>query len=236
MPVEVNIFDILYYEGKSQLDIPFRKRRKLIEKIITNHPFKLIESKFKITSNKEEIEKFYKKALKDNQEGIMLKKLDAPYKPGRRVGHMLKIKPETNELDLVITGGEWGTGKRAGWISSFILSCRKGDKFLEIGKVGTGVLEKETEENKITFDNLTKLLKPLIIKERANNIEIKPKVVVTITYQDIQKSTNYKSGWALRFPRITSLRQGDKPLSDIAKLDEIEEDFAHSKHQSWRYG
>ncbi|MBT4376656.1 ATP-dependent DNA ligase [archaeon] len=236
LPVEVNIFDILYYEGKSQLDIPFRKRRKLIEKIITNHPFKLIESKFKITSNKEEIEKFYKKALKDNQEGIMLKKLDAPYKPGRRVGHMLKIKPETNELDLVITGGEWGTGKRAGWISSFILSCRKGDKFLEIGKVGTGVLEKETEENKITFDNLTKLLKPLIIKERAKNIEIKPKVVVTITYQDIQKSTNYKSGWALRFPRITSLRQGDKPLSDIAKLDEIEEDFAHSKHQSWRYG
>jgi len=235
LPVEVNIFDILFYNGKPQLDEPFKKRRKLIEKIITDHPFKLIKSKFKITSEKKEIEEFYKKALKDNQEGIMLKKLDAEYKPGRRVGHMLKLKPETNELDLVITGGEWRTGKRAGWISSFILSCKQGNKFLEIGKVGTGVLEKETEDSKITFDNLTKLLKPLIMEEKAKNIKIKPKIVVSITYQDIQKSPNYESGWALRFPRITTLRE-DRTPHTIATLEEIEEDFKHSKHQSYRYG
>jgi DNA ligase-1 len=165
----------------------------------------------------------------------MMKNLDAEYKPGRRVGHMLKLKPEENELDLVITGGEWGTGKRAGWISSFILSCKEGNKYLEIGKVGTGVSEKETEENNITFDNLTKLLTPLIIEEKAKNIKIKPKIIVTVHYQDIQKSSNYDSGWALRFPRITLLRE-DKPLSEIATLEEIEEDFKHSKHQSYRYG
>lgn len=234
LPVEVNVFDILYYNGKSQLDEPFKKRRQLIEKIITPKPYKLIYSKFKTTSNKKEVEEFYKKALKDKQEGIMMKNLDAEYKPGRRVGHMLKLKPETNELDLVITGGEWGTGKRAGWISSFILSCKKGKEFLEIGKVGTGVLEKETEDNKITFENLTNLLKPLITEEKNKNIKIKPKIVVSITYQDIQRSPNYKSGWALRFPRITSLRE-DRSTIDIATLEEIEEDFAHSKHQSWRY-
>jgi DNA ligase-1 len=165
----------------------------------------------------------------------MLKNLNAEYKPGRRVGHMLKLKPETNELDLVITGGEWGTGKRAGWISSFILSCRKENKFLEIGKVGTGIAEKETEENKVTFQNLTKILTPLIIKETGKNIQIKPKIVVTVHYQDIQKSPNYKSGWALRFPRITALRE-DRGIHDIATLEEIEQDFKNSKHQNWRYG
>ena len=235
LPVEVNIFDVLYHGGKSKLDIPFKKRRKIIEKIVTNHPYKLIASKFKTTSNKKEVEEFYKKALKDKQEGIMMKNLDAEYKPGRRVGHMLKLKPETNELDLVITGGEWGTGKRGGWISSFILSCKKGNRYLEIGKVGTGVLEKTIDENSITFDKLTELLKPLIIEEKAKNIKIKPKIVVSITYQDIQKSTNYESGWALRFPRITTLRE-DRTAATIATLEEIEEDFKNSKHQSYRYG
>jgi DNA ligase 1 len=235
LPVEINVFDILYYNGKSQLDEPLHKRRKIIEKIITPHTYKLIYSKFKTTSNKKVVEEFYKEALKNNQEGIMMKNLNAEYKPGRRVGHMLKLKPEENELDLVITGGEWGTGKRAGWISSFILSCKKGNEYLEIGKVGTGVLEKATDENSITFDKLTKLLKPLIGKEKTKNITIKPKIVVTVHYQDIQRSPNYKSGWALRFPRITALRN-DKPLNEIATLNEIEEDFKHSKHQSWRYG
>jgi DNA ligase-1 len=235
LPVEVNIFDILYYNGKSLLEIPFEKRAKLIREIVTSHPYKLISSKMKITDNEKEVEKFYKEALKNNQEGIMLKNLNAEYKPGRRVGHMLKLKPEENELDLVITGGEWGTGKRSGWISSFILSCKKGNKYLEIGKVGTGVREKETQDDKITFDKLTEILKPLIIKEKGKNIEVKPKIIVTIHYQDIQKSPNYESGWALRFPRITALRE-DKPLSEIATLKEIEEDFKNSKHENWKYG
>ena len=234
LPIEINVFDILYHNGKSQLDIPFEKRRKLLDKTITNHPYKLIVSKYKKTSNPKEIEKFYKEALKNNQEGIMLKSLHAEYKPGRRVGHMLKLKPEENELDLVITGGEWGTGKRSGWISSFILSCKKGNEYLEIGKVGTGVAEKETEDNKVTFAKLTKLLTPLITREKGKDVQVKPKIVVTVHYQDIQKSSNYKSGWALRFPRITLLRE-DKPLNEIASLEEIEEDFKHSKHQSWRY-
>ena len=235
LPIEVNVFDILYYNGKSLLDEPFKKRTELLRKIITEHPYKLIASKMKITQDKKEIENFYKKALNNNQEGIMLKKLDAPYKPGRRVGQMLKLKPDTNELDLVITGAEWGTGKRAGWLSSFNLSCKKDDEFLEIGKVGTGIAELETEENKITFANLTKILKPYIIKEKGKSVTIKPKVIVTVTYQDIQKSSNYKSGWALRFPRMTTLRE-DRSTIDIATLEEVERDFKSSKFQSWKYG
>jgi len=168
IPIEINVFDILYYNGKSMLGDSFQKRSELVRKIIINHKYKIITSKMIITSNEKIVEKFYKKALKENQEGVMMKKLSAEYKPGRRVGHMLKLKPDTNELDLVITGAEWGTGKRSGWLSSLILSCKKGNKYLEIGKVGTGIAEKENDKGSLTFDKLTEILKPLIKNKTKN--------------------------------------------------------------------
>jgi DNA ligase-1 len=232
LPIELNIFDILYYDGKSLLDEPFEKRAKLIRKIVKDIPYKIISSKQIITGDEKKATEFYKKALKDNQEGVMMKNLNSPYRPGRRVGNMVKMKPEERDLDLVITGAEYGTGKRSGWLSSFILSCKDHNKYLEVGKVGTGI--KEKSEEGISFDELTKLLKPLIKKEKGKKIEIKPKIVVAVTYQEIQKSPNYDSGFALRFPRFTALRP-DKPLSEITTLDEVKKDFENQK-RNYRYG
>jgi len=260
LPIEINAFDILFHNGKSLIEEPFKKRTKLLRKIIKNKPYKIISSKQIITSDVKKAEEFYKKALKANQEGIMMKNLKAKYKPGRRVGHMLKLKPVEKDLDLVITGAEYGTGKRRGWLSSFILSClndnhkqihhkksakegtqhsaKQGEllskeKFLEIGKVGTGI--KEKSKMGISFEELTKKLKPHIIKEKGKTATIKPKIVVAVTYQEIQKSPNYNSGFALRFPRFTALRP-DKPLSEVTTLKEIEKDFEHQKQKNWKYG
>ncbi|MAG79135.1 DNA ligase [Candidatus Pacearchaeota archaeon] len=227
LPIEINVFDIIYYNGKSQLNEPFKKRTALIKKIIKNQKYKIVSSKQIITSDLKKAEEFYKKSLEDNQEGIMMKNLDAIYQPGSRVGHMLKIKPEERDLDLVITGAEYGTGKRSGWLSSFILSCKNKDEFLEIGKVGTGITEK-VESGKVTFDELTKKVKPLIIKEHGRQVTIKPKIVVTITYQEIQKSPNYSSGFALRFPRFTALRI-DRNTEDITTLNEVKKDYEKQK-------
>jgi len=232
LPVEINVFDIIYYNGKSQIKEPFKKRTALIKKIIKNHPYKVIFAKQIITEDEKKAKEFYKKALRDNQEGVMMKNLEAEYKPGRRVGHMLKIKPEERDLDLVITGAEYGKGKRSGWMSSFILSCKKGSKYLEIGKVGTGI--KEKSEQGISFEELTEKIKPLIIDEKGKQVKIKPKIIVSVTYQEIQKSPNYNSGFALRFPRFTALRT-DKPLSEISDLDEIGKDFEKQK-RNYRYG
>ncbi len=226
LPIEVNVFDVIYYNGKSQLDEPFEKRTALIKKIIKKHPYKIIPSKQIITSDEKEAEKFYKNAIKDNQEGVMMKNLQAVYQPGSRVGHMLKVKPEDNDFDLVITGAEYGTGKRSGWLSSFILSCRDKNNFLEIGKVGTGI--KEKEEQGVSFKELTKKLKPLITEEKGRDVIIKPQFVVSVTYQEIQKSPNYSSGFALRFPRFIALRP-DKPLSEITTLNEVKREFGKKK-------
>ena len=229
LPIEVNVFDILHYNGKSLIKEPFEKRAQLVRKIVKETPYKIVPSKQIITDNIKKAEEFYKKALKDNQEGVMMKSLSAIYQPGSRVGHMLKIKPSERDLDLVITGAEYGTGKRSGWLSSFILSCKgkEDSEFLEIGKVGTGIKEKDELEG-VSFNELNYLLKPLVIKEEGKNVSIKPKIIVAVTYQEIQQSPNYNSGWALRFPRITALRP-DKPLSEIASIEEIQRDVERQR-------
>ncbi len=235
LPIEINVFDIVYLNGKSLLDKPFEKRTKLLKKIIKKQPYKIITAKQIITGDEKKATEFYKKALKANQEGIMMKNLKAVYQPGKRVGHMLKVKPEERDLDLVIIGAEYGKGKRVGWLSSFILACSDKSKFLEIGKLGTGIKEKSKEEvGGTSFKELTKMIKPLIIEEKGREVKIKPKIVVSVTYQEIQKSPTYSSGFALRFPRFTALRL-DRSANEISTLDEVKKDFERQK-RNFRYG
>ncbi len=222
LPVELNVFDVVFYNGKSFLDSPFKERRKLLERIVKPEKWRLVLAKKIVTGKKEDIEQFNKESLAAGQEGVMLKSLSAPYKPGARVGYGLKYKPGQRELDLAITGAEFGTGKRAGWFSSFILSCRSEGKMLTIGKVGTGI--KEKEEQGVSFRQLTKMLKPLVISEKARQVEIKPKVIISVMYQEIQKSPKYSSGYALRFPRLVRLRP-DRSKSDIATLKEVKAEY-----------
>ncbi len=221
LPIEINVFDIIYYNGKSLIKEPFEKRRKLIEKIVKEKEKQIVLSKQIITSSVGEAEKFYKQALEDNQEGLMVKSMNAPYKPGSRVGYAVKLKPVDKDFDLVITGAEWGTGKRAGWLTSFDVSCldQESEELKEIGKVSTGL--KEKPEQGLSYPEMTERLTKLKTKEKGRKIIVKPEIVVTVQYQNIQKSPTYSSGYALRFPRITSLRP-DRKVDDIAKLEEIE--------------
>jgi len=223
LPVEVNVFDIIYFEGKNLIKKPFAERRKILGKIIQNKKWQLKLSEQIVTSGIKDAEKFYSNALQEGEEGVMMKNLNAPYKPGARVGYMLKLKPSEKEFDLVIVGAESGTGKRSGWLSSFILACQHENKFLEIGKVGTGI--KEKEEQGLSFKELTKMLKPLITEEEGRTVKLKPEIVITVTYQEIQKSPTYSSGYALRFPRFTKLRP-DRSVKDITFLKEVEKEYA----------
>ena len=222
LPVEVNIFDVLYYNGKSLLKEKFKDRRKILEKAIKEEKLKIRPSFQIITDNEKEALRFYKDALKGGEEGIMVKKLDAEYRAGRRVGYIVKIKPDVADLDLVIVGAEYGSGKRAGGLTSYIVACRNGSKFLEVGKVSSGLKEKEEIEG-TSYKEMDKLLRPLIIEEKGNEVKVKPKVVVSVTYQNIQESPSYSSGFAMRFPRITHYRP-DYHLNDIASLEDIKKE------------
>jgi DNA ligase-1 len=229
LPVEINAFDVIYLDGKSLVESPFVERRKVLEKIVKVKKFSIRTSTQIVTDSEKKALEFYQKALDIGEEGIMVKKLDSVYKPGRYVGHMVKMKPEAKDLDLVITGAEHGTGKRAGWLTSFIVACRKDGKFLEVGKVASGLKEKESEEG-TTYAEMTELLKPLIISEKGSRVSVKPKLIVSVTYQNIQKSPTYSSGFAMRFPRITHYRP-DRNTKDIASSKDIEKE---AKIADWK--
>jgi len=205
IPVEINLFDIVYLDGRLLMNEKFEDRRKILEKIIkTTERFRLAEQI--ITDNEKIAEEFYNHALKEGHEGVMAKRLDAVYQPGLRVGYMYKIKPIMETLDVVIVGGTWGEGRRAKWLASFLLAVRDPEtgKFLTIGRLGTGLTDEQ-------FEEITENLKGYIIREEGKEVEIKPTVVIEVAYEEIQKSPSYTSGYALRFPRLVRFRDDRSP-------------------------
>ena len=219
LPIELRLFDVLLYEEKSMIEEEYEERRKLLEEIITEKPFQIGLAERIVTDNEEEAEEFFNKAIEDNQEGLMVKGLNKPYKPGSRVGYGVKWKPIDKDFDLVITGAERGTGKRSEWFTSFDVSCQdEQGNLLEIGKVSGGL--KEKEEEGLSYNELSKMVKELEIEEHERKIKVKPEIIVTVQYQNIQKSPTYSSGYALRFPRITNLRP-DRDVSDVSNITDI---------------
>jgi len=220
IPVQVNLFDIVYLNGEMLLNKGFQERRRILEKIVKVVPGRFQLSRQIITDDLEELERFYHEALSAKQEGLMLKVLDAPYRFGRHVGTMYKIKPIMETLDLVIIGAEWGAGARVRWLSSYVLACRDTDtgRFLSVGMMGTGLSEEQ-------FEAMTENLKPLIIREKGKIVRVKPKIVVEVGYQEIQRSPNYESGMALRFPRLIRIREDKSPreCDTIQRITELYE-------------
>ena len=154
----------------------------------------------------------------------MLKTLDAPYKPGSRVGFMVKLKPVLDTLDVVIVGAEWGEGKRSGWLTSFTVAIVDEDgMFVEIGKVGTGLKELE-QEGGTTFEQLTNLLKDDIVSEKGKEVILKPNIVIELKFEEIQSSNSYSSGFALRFPRFVQVRDDRRP-DEISTTTDVLEAF-----------
>ncbi len=224
IPLELNLFDVLYVDGKGTVDLQFAERRKVLESTVhENGSVKL--AKQLVTDEADKAEVFYREALELGHEGLMAKRLDSVYEPGNRGKKWLKIKPTMEDLDLVITGGEWGEGRRAHVLGSFLIAAYDPEqgRFLPVGKVGSGF----TDEDLVEF---TRMLKPLIVREEGKYVEIEPKVVIEVTYQEIQRSPKYESGFALRFPRYVALREDKSPeeadtLERIAQLYDLQERF-----------
>jgi len=232
IPIQVNLFDITYLNGKDMFDKPLHERWETLKKII-----RPIKGKFQLAEHLEtkdlaKAQEFYKESLNASQEGLIVKNMDAKYHPGRRVsGGWLKVKPIMETLDLAIIGAVWGTGKRAGWLGSYILGCRDGDEFKNCGMMGSGLKEKEESveaSGGVTLDTLTNMLKPSITGEKGNEVTIKPTVIVEVAYEEIQKSPNYASGYALRFPRILKIRP-DKQVSEADTKARIEKLYHQQK-------
>ncbi|MFB6083674.1 MAG: ATP-dependent DNA ligase LigA [Halorientalis sp.] len=210
--VEVRLwaFDCLHADGDDLLDAPLAERHDRLTAILDSRV-----STLTVTDDPDEIADVEAAALDAGHEGIVLKDPDSTYSPGWRGREWLKRKPDVETLDCVVTGAEWGEGRRAEFLGTFELSVRAGpDAFETIGKVATGITDEELAD-------LTDLLEPRIRAEDGKDVEIEPSVVFEVGYEEIQTSPTYSSGYALRFPRYLGVRE-DKDPADADTLERVE--------------
>ena len=213
IPLKLWIFDVLYLNGIDLLDQPYRVRRKKLEEIVDRRYL----TPMIVTSDPDEVVKFLERAIREGHEGLMIKKLDSPYRPGRREKLWLKLKPAEN-LDLVIVAADWGHGRRTGWLSNYHLAAYNPETggFEVVGKTFKGLTDDE-------FEWMTKRLLELKLEDDGYTVKVRPKIVVEVAYNEIQRSPKYRSGYALRFARIIRIRDDKRPeeADTIQKIREL---------------
>ena len=212
-------FDCLHAGGDDLLDEPLTARHDRLETVLaeqSDQDPKAVPglSLLWCTDDPDEIESIDADALEAGHEGIMLKNPDSTYSPGRRGKNWRKRKPDVETLDCVVTGAEWGEGRRATYLGTFELSVRDGDALETIGKVATGITDDKLAE-------LTALLEPHITGEDGQAVDLDPAIVFEVGYEEIQTSPTYSSGYALRFPRFLGVRH-DKDPDDAESIDRVD--------------
>ena len=211
IPLRLFLFDLIFLEGESLADRPLKERRALLEGVADAD---LLADQM-LSDNPVEVAAAYERALEAGHEGLIIKNPASAYAPGKRGKNWLKIKPVMETLDLVVIGAKWGEGRRASFLGSYRLACmdQSSGRLLDVGWVATGL----TDE---ALADLTEMFRELVILEKGMEVEIKPAVIFEVAYEEIQKSPNYSSGYALRFPRMVRVRD-DKSLEEADTLERI---------------
>ena len=208
LPLRPFWFDLLYLNGGHMLDEPQARRFAALAELAP--PGDLIPHS--TTSDAAKAGEFLASSLNQGHEGIMAKATNAPYAAGARGQSWLKIK-QASTLDLVILAAEWGNGRRQGWLSNLHLGARDTEKggFAMLGKTFKGLTDEmlawQTQE----------LLRIEIARDRYT-VYVEPKVVAEIAFNEIQVSSRYVSGLALRFARVKRYR----PDKSAAESDTFE--------------
>jgi DNA ligase-1 len=200
-PASVYLFDCLHLDGRPLIDEPYQDRWAALERARGAIP--LMERL--VSEDLANLRRFYERGIAAGHEGVMAKALDAPYAPGRRGSNWLKVKAETS-LDLVIVGADWGTGRRHRWLSNYHLACRDEatGRYLSVGETFKGLTDRE-------FEWMTARLGELIVERSGGYVAVRPEVVVEVLFNGVQRSTRLPSGAALRFARITRIREDKRP-------------------------
>ena len=217
-----NVFDILWLDGETLIDLPLTGRRKKLESVI-----KMFIAPQVVSSDAAVIEQTYNAALAAGHEGIMIKVPASPYSPGQRGKNWIKIKPEVDTLDLAVIGAEWGEGKRAHAFGSFLVACQDEGKLIPLSRVATGFSDEQLAE-------VYGLLKDTVIGKSGKEVTFEPTLVFEVGYAELQASTNYNGGFALRFPRFIRLRD-DKDITDIETLDGIRDRYKRQTNSAQAY-
>jgi DNA ligase-1 len=208
IPLKLHLFDVLYLDGTLLIDEPYETRWKILSKITSGE----LLTERTVTNSPVEAKAFLNAAMKAGHEGLMAKRLDSHYNPGARGKDWLKLKP-AETVDLAIIAADWGSDRRRGWLSNYHLAAKDDNEWKVVGKTFKGLTDDE-------FRWMTKRLQAIKVSETDYTVSVRPEVVVEVAFNEVQRSPHYKSGFALRFARITRIRD-DKGPQDAESLDHI---------------
>jgi DNA ligase-1 len=213
IPLCLYLFDCLFLDGRSLIDEPYETRWSRLSTLTAGHYL----AQRQITGDKLAAEAFLNQSLAAGHEGLMAKALKSPYAPGNRGKLWFKIKPAEN-VDCVIIAADRGSGRRRGWLSNYHLAVADGaGGFAPVGKTFKGLTDKQ-------FAEMTARLQELQTADDGYTVTVRPEVVVEVAYNEIQRSPQYSSGFALRFARIKRIRE-DKGVEQITSLAELQSLF-----------
>ena len=217
LELSVFFFDCLYRDGESLFDHPTRERRSALESAL---PAELATPAI-VTRDAAEAERFYQAALAAGHEGVMAKALDIPYEAGRRGAGWLKVK-RARTLDLVVLAAEWGHGRRQGWLSNLHLGARdpRTGGFVMLGKTFKGMTD-------ALLAWQTGELQKRVIHRDDWVVHVRPELVVEIAFNDLQESSQYPGGLALRFARVKGYRPDKRP-EDADTIDTVRQIYRES--------
>jgi DNA ligase 1 len=243
VPLAFFVFDILYKNGDSLLQMPLKERRRVLEQtMLPNDTMRL--APVLVTNEPDVLRRFHAEQLAKGLEGALIKQIDSHYVPGRRGWNWVKFK-ETEEaaaklvdtIDGVVLGFYRGRGKRTNFgIGAFLVGlpadksqANTGANKLEegkvytIAKVGTGLSDEQWRTLRTRLERCVAGEKPkaYVVEDALRpDIWVEPELVVEVAADEITKSPVHSAGWALRFPRLVKFRD-DKNLSEATTINEL---------------
>ncbi|VVC88254.1 unnamed protein product, partial [Leptidea sinapis] len=245
------IFDCLYYNGEVLIDVPIRKRRKILHDNMVEVKNHVMFSEQQLIKKPSDLASMIAKVLQLGLEGLVLKDLESTYEPGKR--HWLKVKKDylfdgamADTADLVVLGAWFGTGRKGGMMSVFLMGChdQRRNKWLTVTKVHTG-------HDDSSLDRLQKELTPLMMKISQDYNKVPPwlecnrgmvpdfialdpknQPVWEITGTELTKANQHTAdGISVRFPRVTRIRN-DKDWKTATNLEELKHLYKTSKEKT----
>ena len=213
-PTAFQAYDVLEYEGADQRERPLVERRAMLEQIVAQ----AAQSRLRLSSivpfiSWEELEKQYARARAEQVEGLMIKRLDAPYGVGRRRGPWWKWKAEPYSIDAVLLYAQAGHGKRAGLYTDYTFGVWDMRRLVPVAKAYSGLTDEEIRE-------VDAFIRGHTIDKFGPVREVEPRLVFELHFEGIQVSSRHKAGVAVRFPRMHRWRR-DKPPAEADSLETL---------------
>ncbi len=241
VPVRYVVFDALARDETFLLDQPLDERRAALAELLgasvtanADDAHRALElapwTALEAGAAPEAIHERFEDSRLRGHEGLVFKRTDSVYAPGRRGKAWLKLKRGLATLDCVVVAVERGHGRRVNVLSDYTFAVRDGDGLAVLGKAYSGLTDAEIAEMTAWFEahrlppgEARAVYDQLDLKRRE--IVVEPRVVVEIAFDIIQRSDLHAGGFALRFPRIVRLRP-DKLPEDADTLERVAEIYA----------